>query len=210
MADLSGYTAWTEVHGAEAAATLVQTYIGLVEQSLQGESSMLERIGDQVVIISSNPNDIARTAVTLYKNAAAQHHFLPVHAGIHYGEVFRQNGQLFGSVINFCSRLASRAKEGKILCSTDFVYALSDRSIYHFLVRGKAQFKNIFEAAEVVELVPDRSQKSNPKFIDPVCHMQLDKNERMYRYMRKNEVRHFCSVHCMNVFQEMSSRTSLS
>ena len=50
IADLSGYTALTEVHGAHAAADLIDTYQEIVERSLVGESRLQERVGDEVMI----------------------------------------------------------------------------------------------------------------------------------------------------------------
>ena len=49
MADLSGYTALTEIHGAMSAARLVTKYLELVDVSLHGTARLLERVGDQVV-----------------------------------------------------------------------------------------------------------------------------------------------------------------
>lgn len=46
MADLSGFTAMTEVHGPEMAAQMIDKYVSLVKSSLKGQSSMLERAGD--------------------------------------------------------------------------------------------------------------------------------------------------------------------
>ena len=62
MADLSGFTALTEIHGSEVAAQMIQKYVELVRSSLKGESFMLERVGDQVVAISPDPDDLALTA----------------------------------------------------------------------------------------------------------------------------------------------------
>ena len=43
MADLSGYTALTEVHGAETEATLVGQFMEMVNRSLVGDSRLHER-----------------------------------------------------------------------------------------------------------------------------------------------------------------------
>jgi adenylate cyclase len=52
MADLSGYTAATEIHGAQSAFNLIQTYLRIADESLHGQSKILERIGGQIVIVS--------------------------------------------------------------------------------------------------------------------------------------------------------------
>jgi len=206
MADLSGYTAWTARHGAEAAASIIDTYCRLVNDSLVGASEVCERVGDQVVVTSPNPNGVAATVVQLYKKTQDQHHFLPVHAGIHYGEILRREKFLFGSTINVCSRLATAAREGGILCSSEFVYALKDRRPYYFVRRGLKQFKNVFEQTDVMEFMPQGFSGKRVKLIDPVCHMQLEENEDHFRYRHRQHISHFCSIECMNVFQQTLHR----
>ena len=210
MADLSGYTAMTEVHGAAAAASLIDRYVTLVDESLVGASTMLERLGDQVVIVSSNADDIIRTAFTLHEKAKLEDHFLPIHAGIHYGEVFRQDGHLFGSTMNLTARITSRAKEGKILCSVDFLRALTDPNQYQYIFHGRIRFKNVIQSREIVEIIPSCSVPLTPKFIDPVCHLELKQEESLFRYKRKNKIHHFCSQQCMNIFQELSQEVYFS
>ena len=83
MADLSGYTAMTD--GAESAAAMVDRYLTLVNKSLVGDSHLHERIGDQVVIISSHAEQLAYTATFLFEFAHEQEDFLPLHAALHYG-----------------------------------------------------------------------------------------------------------------------------
>ena len=92
MADLSGYTAMTEVHGPAQAISMVDKFIKLTEQSLFGRSRLFERVGDQVVIVSEDADDLARTAVALHQNSDKEPHFLPVHAGLHFGSVLEQYG----------------------------------------------------------------------------------------------------------------------
>ena len=54
IADLSGYTALTETHGASAAADIIDKYVEMVKDSLVGDSHFHERAGDEVMIVSSS------------------------------------------------------------------------------------------------------------------------------------------------------------
>lgn len=210
MADLSGYTAMTEMHGAEAAATIISRYLHLVNLSLKGNSEMLERVGDQVVIISDNADDIASSAMALYQGAKLQDHFLPVHAGMHYGEVLVQDGHLYGSPVNLTARITASAREGKMLCSADFINVLSQPVSFNYRFHGLMRFKNIIHSQQIMELVPPCDHSLNPKFIDPVCHLELNEKESLFRLKRKNKVHYFCSQHCMNVFQEISKEVYMA
>jgi hypothetical protein len=56
MADLYGYTALTETHGAVSAADMIDKYIYIVEDCLVGNCHLKERTGDQVMIVSALPD----------------------------------------------------------------------------------------------------------------------------------------------------------
>ena len=80
MADLTGYTAMTDVHGGASATKIVNKYMQFVEKSLFGTTQVVQRIGDQVVMISNVPLDIVITAHKL-TTVAHEHHFLSIHMG---------------------------------------------------------------------------------------------------------------------------------
>ena len=117
MADLTGYTAMTDVHGGASAAMLVKKYMEMVDQSLRGPAKVIQRVGDQIVLLADEPNDVVETAQALNACIHSEHHFLSIHSGIHYGSVFIEKDSLFGSTINIASRIMNMAQQGQILCS---------------------------------------------------------------------------------------------
>lgn len=199
MADLSGFTAMTEVHGAGMAAEMIKKYVGIVESSLKGESFMLERVGDQVVVISPNPDDLAYTATEIRKRTENEKNFLSIHAGLHYGEVLELEGHYYGSAMNLTARIAAKAKHGKILCSQDFIDALSDTESFQYKFHGNFQFKNVFETKAVIELLPGKA-RTEKKFMCPVCHMQLDTAFIATRHTVDDINYYFCSEDCRELF----------
>ncbi len=82
MADLSGYTALTETHGAVSAANLIDRYVEIVEKCLVGDSRVKERTGDEVMIVSASPDHLLSTAVMIMKHASKEENFLQVHGGL--------------------------------------------------------------------------------------------------------------------------------
>jgi adenylate cyclase len=196
MADLTGYTAMTDVHGGASAAKLVNKYMQLVEESLFGTTQVVQRIGDQVVMIAQVPLDIIATAQKLI-TVAHKHHFLSIHMGIHYGSILIDNGNLFGSPINVASRVMNLANRGQILCSSAYVNELPSGIDFKFVSIGKHKFKNVFTHIEIFEL---STTQSNPFHIDPVCHMLVDPANEDHFVSYQNEKFHFCSSHCMTLF----------
>lgn len=200
MADLSGYTAMTEMHGAQAAAQLIGKYERLVRQSLHGASFLHERAGDQVVVLSPRADDLAHTALDILQRSAAEHHFLPVHAGLHFGDALGLNGHYYGSAMNLAARIAAQAKKGQLLCSMDFIGALSAPDRYRYSYHGQFRFKNVRATREVVELRPFPSGHLRQKATDPVCRMQVDKATAGIVCRANDRLYHFCSETCRAAF----------
>ena len=113
MADLSGYTALTETHGAVAAADIIERYVAIAEKCLVGDSRIHERTGDELMIVSSSPDYLLATALIIEKNTTNEENFLLVHGGLHYGKVLERGNSYFGTAINITSRIASRASRVK-------------------------------------------------------------------------------------------------
>ena len=120
MADLSGYTALTEVHGAVSAADLIDRYIRIVKICLVGDCCLQERVGDEVMIVSASPDFLFATATMILQHTAVAQNFLQVHGGLHYGNVLKRNNSYFGSAVNLVSRIAANAAPGTFWCSADF------------------------------------------------------------------------------------------
>lgn len=199
MADLTGYTAMTDVHGGASAAKIVNKYMGLVDKSRFGNSQVVQRIGDQVVMMSEVPQDIIVTAQQLSASALEEHNFLSIHAGIHYGSIFLENGNLFGSTINIASRIMNLANSGQILCSSAFVNIVQPKSDDVFKFYGNHKLKNVMNEIDVFELCLNRP--SSPFYTDPVCHMMVDPSKGNHFTVFNGNTFHFCSSHCMEMFK---------
>ncbi|HEV7329469.1 MAG TPA: adenylate/guanylate cyclase domain-containing protein [Flavisolibacter sp.] len=202
MADLSGYTAMTEVHGDRTAMHVIDTYLQIAQRSLVGESILFERVGDQIVIISEFADDLANTALELLQNTKAESHFLSIHAGLHYGTVLENKGHFFGSTINLAARLATRAKENKILCSQDFIDALCTPDSFKMVPQGMIRFKNVRESKAIFELHPNLPAQPVNLAIDPVCHMHVDIDKNAVRLQSDEGELYFCSDECKQIYEQ--------
>src|SRR4030095_14512816 len=131
MADLSGYTAMTETHGAHSAADLIDKYLRIAQQCLVGDSTLHERRGDEIMVVSASADDILGTALMISRYASQEEYFLQVHGGMHFGKVLKRNNHFFGSTINLAARITSKATAGSFCCSKEFVGAVSDKSKYN-------------------------------------------------------------------------------
>ena len=200
MADLSGYTAMTEVHGAQSALNMVNRYMELAEKSMYGSSRLLERVGDQLVIVSPSAKDLAITALKLLKYSAEESNFLLVHAGLHFGSIMEEGGSYFGSAMNITARIAAKAKDGSILCSVEFMGQANTEGSFDFRVREKVRLKNILNPVQLVELLPAKTSLLRIKAVDPVCLMTVEEGTN-FHYTHNQVTHYFCDDACLDVFE---------
>lgn len=194
IADLSGYSALTDAHGASTAANTIDKYLNIVHASLTGNVTLHERIGDEVMIVSDSADDIIDTAIRLVDKASKENYFLQIHGGLHYGKILKHNNHYFGSPVNHTSRIANQANKGTFWVSSAFVKALVNPGKYLFSSKGKFQFKNLNEKIEVHEIILN---KQLSYYIDPVCRMLIHNKENAIRHPQDSNM-FFCSADCLH------------
>ena len=196
MADLSGYTALTEVHGASSAADLIEKYVEIVQGCLVGDCKMKERTGDEIMIVAASADALLRTALNIMKNTSAEENFLQVHGGLHYGRVLSRKSSYFGSAINVTARIAAAANPGTFWCSGDFIDALMDKETFRFQPKGRYKFKNLSEEKEIAEIA---DAYTLPYLIDPVCRMLIRDRSAAIPHPENGHL-FFCSQTCRDLF----------
>jgi adenylate cyclase len=193
IADLSGYTALTETHGPVTAADTIDRYLEIVKQCLVGDSILHQTVGDEVLIVSSSPDDLVYTAAMLIQKCSTEHNFLQLHGGLHYGKILKRNNNYFGSPLNLTSRIAAKANKGTFWCSGKFINALANKNEFTFQEQGYQNFKNVSEETEVFEVIINDQA---PFSIDPVCRMLIHKKEKA---IPLGDI-FFCSAHCRDIY----------
>ena len=196
MADLSGYTALTETHGAVSAADLIDKYVEIVQDCLCGDCELFERTGDEVMIVSATSDFLLATAIKIMKETSREDKFLQVHGGLHYGNVLKRKNGYFGSAINLTSRIAAKAAPGTFWCSEEFIQSLSKKSIVPLHSKGSHHLKNITGKREMYEL---RNDENSAFFIDPVCRMRILDTDKAIKYSEAEDI-FFCSPGCLDIY----------
>ncbi len=200
MADLSGYTAMTDVHGGAHAAEVVRKFVYMVEHSLHESARVAHRVGDQVVLLSKDCSHLFFTAHRLLASCLEAENFLSVHIAAHYGPLFMEDDHhLFGSTINVASRILARAAAGEILASAAFVDQLSEEQKHTFVSLGKTRLKNLRDEIEIFG--PSTGPARQRFYVDPVCHMLVDPETHRYVFNMGHKTYHFCSLHCRDLFE---------
>ena len=205
IADLSGYTALTEAHGSISAAQIVKRYIEIVQEILDKDAQLADRVGDEVIIVGSDAAHLIQIALKLKAKVEKELNFPTVHIGIHAGYVLEQNGNYFGSPINITSRVASHARASQILCTDAVIEFIDDKKAIHYHQLGKVHFKNVAEPISLFEIADNPSEQSD-KATDPVCQMQVKPDTAQGRLNYQGQNYFFCSLECARTFANQPER----
>ena len=143
IADLSGYTALTEVHGNISAANAVTRYTQIIDAFLHPGVYLVDNVGDEALIVASDASELLGTAIALREAVEQEPLFPAVHIGLHAGTVVEKDGRYFGRALNLASRVASHARGGQILCTREVISRIKKISGVTFSLIGKVSFKNI-------------------------------------------------------------------
>ncbi|MEB3063580.1 MULTISPECIES: adenylate/guanylate cyclase domain-containing protein [Mycolicibacter] len=150
FADLTGFTALTQVLTAAELANLLTEFGGSVADVVHADGGRVVKfIGDAVMWVSSTPQLLAKAAADLVDHPKAQAAGLQVRAGLAYGEVLAINGDYFGTPVNLAARLVDAAAPNQILASTGLCGGLSE---WQTIVQEPLTLKGFDEPVAAYEL----------------------------------------------------------
>ena len=201
FADLSGYTALTEIHGALTASDIVLQFCHLAQASLEPGVKFINSIGDDVFCAGEGTLAVVRSALRLREVAENEPYFPRIRMGIHRGPIVEREGRLFGSPINLTARLADQAHGGQILCSAPIAEAVRVLAEVEARPAGEQHFKNVARTVSVFELVRMAAARA-PSVIDPVCRMQIEMGREAVTIEYAARRYQFCSTECAQAFSE--------
>lgn len=201
IADLAGYTALTEAHGNRSAAEIVTRYLQIVRESLQSDATLVERVGDEVLIMAPEAVSVILTAIRIREAIEQEPYFPTLHAGIHAGNLLEKDGHFYGSALNLTARVAVHARGGQIICTERVMNVASHFDKILFSPLGLVLFKNVKNPVAIFE-VAARTQKDEGNLIDPVCRMQVSQETAPAILSYNENTYYFCSFECAKAFAE--------
>jgi class 3 adenylate cyclase len=188
--DVAGFTALTEAHGDRAAADLIQRFGEMVQETLAAPGSIVDFIGDAVLVIYPEPTGALKFATSLFARAATEPSFPDLRAGLHHGPALERDGRYFGATLNLASRVAGHARGGQILATAP---AASASRGFESVAIGSVNFRNVHDP---VELFAFEIAGGDASRIDPVCRMRIDPGHASGRLRHRDTDYWFCSLVC--------------
>jgi YVTN family beta-propeller protein len=151
IADVRGYTAFTQAHGDEAAARLAARFASACRELVEaGGGRLLELRGDEALCVFDAPRQALRCAVTLQRRFADDTRADPalplrVGIGIDAGEAVAVEGGYRGGALNLAARLCSMAKAGQVLASEGVVLLARRVDGLEYADQGRVALKGLAE-----------------------------------------------------------------
>ena len=160
IADVRGYSRFTEQHGDEAASQLAARFSEITGKVVEGSGgSVLEFRGDEALAVFASVRAAIGAAVELqriFADATVSDPTLPLPTGIglDVGEAVPLGGGYRGAALNRAARLCGLAGPGEILASREVVHLAGPLSDVGYEQRGAVQVKNLAEPVQVVRVAP--------------------------------------------------------
>ncbi len=144
FADLAGYTRLTEEEGELQAVDAVERFVEAVEITLPDDARVIKTIGDEVMVVGSDPAALTDWAVGFQRLQSERP--LP-RIGIHYGGALYRDGDYFGRDVNIASRVAARSAGGEVLVTRQVVDAAGSHLDFQRI--GEVRLKGFTESTEI-------------------------------------------------------------
>jgi class 3 adenylate cyclase len=160
IADIRGYTRFTQEHGDAAAARLTSRFADIARAVIdQGGGQLVEVRGDEVLLVFASAEQAVRVAHDLQarclqESQANEDLPLDIGIGLDVGEAVEVEGGYRGTVINRAARLCSLARAGEVLVSTGVAYLAPQVEGYTFEPRGQEQLKGFAAPTLILAAAP--------------------------------------------------------
>jgi class 3 adenylate cyclase len=158
IADIRGYTRFTEEYGDEAAARLADEFAELVADGVEAHDGQLVQLrGDEALAVFTSARQAIRAAVDLQgrfgdETGASSEIPLKVGMGIDSGEAVEVGDGYRGASLNVAARLCGRAHGGDVLVSASTVRLAGRLGGLQYSDRGRIRLKGIPEPVHVYQV----------------------------------------------------------
>jgi class 3 adenylate cyclase/DNA-binding CsgD family transcriptional regulator/tetratricopeptide (TPR) repeat protein len=167
IADVRGYTRFTDEQGDEAAARLVRRFAELVHEGVgRHGGSVIELRGDEALAVFGSPRQAILAGLDLQDRFAEERTAQPglpldVGIGLDAGEAVPVGKGYRGGALNLAARLCSMAAPGELLASTALTHLARRMDGIVYLDRGPVDLKGLAEPVHVVAVAraPERKRE---------------------------------------------------
>ena len=146
------------------AVSINKRYVAVLKESvLSHGGEILNDFGDGSLCCFSSATEALRCAIEMQKQFQSEPK-VPLRIGLHVGEIFFEDGKVFGDGVNVASRVQTLGIANSILFSSEICSKIKNQQEFKSVSLGKFHFKNVDEPMEVFALanegfaVPDKKK----------------------------------------------------
>jgi YVTN family beta-propeller protein len=164
IADVRGYTLFTQERGDEAAAKLAAKFAQIAREGVEARGgSVTELRGDEALAVFASPRQALRAAMDLQvrfadETVADPSIPLAVGIGLDAGEAVAVEGGYRGGALNLAARLCGQAGPGQVLASREVVHLARKVEGLRFVDQGSVSLKGLAEPVRVTRVVPEEGE----------------------------------------------------
>ena len=169
IADVRGYTSFTQAHGDEEAGKLAARFAELAREAVAGTGGeVLELRGDEALCVFHSARQALRGAVELQRrfreHVDGEPAFpLGIGIGLAAGEAVPIEGGYRGGALNLAARLCSIAGPGQILASETVTSLAGAVDVLRLVERRPVRVKGIERPVRALEVIPELALPPVPK-----------------------------------------------
>jgi branched-chain amino acid transport system substrate-binding protein len=161
IADVRGYTSFTQTRGDEAAGELAAKFAALAREAVTATGGdVIELRGDEALCVFPSARQALRSAVELQSRFRERVDGQPVFPlgigiGLAAGEAVPVEGGYRGGALNLAARLCSLATAGQILASEMVTSLAGTLEGVRFVERRRVRVKGLEKPVQAIEVVPE-------------------------------------------------------
>jgi class 3 adenylate cyclase len=173
IADIRGYSRYTEEYGDEAAAKLAAEFAELVGEGVEAHGgTLVELRGDEALAVFTSARQAIRAAVDLQGRVGDEEALnsadppLKVGIGIDSGEAVQlEDGSFRGGSLNIAARLCGRAHGGDVIVSEPTVRLAGRLGGLQYTDRGRVHLKNIPDPVHIYEVHSELDARPQSRWV---------------------------------------------
>jgi peptide/nickel transport system substrate-binding protein len=161
IADVRGYTLFTQERGDEAAAKLAGKFANIARDGVEARGgTLLELRGDEALCVFSSARQAIRAAVELQQRFVEETLDQPelpltVGIGLDAGEAVPVEGGYRGGALNLAARLCGQARAGEIIASREVTHLARRVDGVRYEDRGNMSLKGLSDPVAIVRVMAE-------------------------------------------------------
>ncbi|MBS4096229.1 MAG: FHA domain-containing protein [Sulfuricella sp.] len=154
FADISGSTRLYETLGDQAALKQIGSCLGELERITRRHAGeVVKTIGDEILCAFPDAASAVEAAMAMQQALLDESGPLHIRVGLHFGEVIREGGDVFGDAVNLAARLTVLAAADQVITSRATADNLPSHLRANIRQLGQTMVKGKRDAVEICEVV---------------------------------------------------------